>query len=197
MKNSLLTLLTTCLASVVHAEPISIPENIGMQNQNIDIRLSDNDVLLNYDFRIPNQRVYSYNSLLYSEKDHETTEFTTGVILREPTGYGSRLSVGATLSALNVEEFDMNGVYMSVYLGLSDSNRRAGTLYYNVSGSVSPNIVSFGDVDNVYKAKGELGVHLTAGSVIYAGYNYLNVESDKIEDSDLVQHPFVGVSINF
>lgn len=197
MKKIILTLTTLAISSLSWAEPMEIPEIIGVQNQNVDIRLSNNNAHLNYDFRIPHQRVFSYNSFSYNEKDTKSLELTTGIVLREPTGYNSRFSLGATLSALNVNKYDANALYMSIFAGIQDSNRRSSTLYYNVSGSISPNIISWGDVSNVYKAKGELGVHLTAGSVIYGGYNYLKVKSDKILDNTLMKYPFIGISINF
>ena len=187
-------LIIALLSSVAAAEPMVMP---GFQNQNLDIRLSNNNALFNYDFRIPNQRVFSFNSLSYNEDETKTVELTTGVILREPSQFGSHLSVGATISALNIKEDNFFAGYISVFAGISDSNRTPNSLYYSLEGSVSPNIISFGDVDNVYKGKGEIGIRMTAGSNLFIGYNYLRVKSSKTIKESLIRNPFIGMSIKF
>lgn len=193
----LYTSLLILFSSLSLAEPMEMSNMVGIPNQNVDIRLSDNNAILNYDFRIPEQRVFSYNSFSYNNDNQKSMELTTGLLLREPTNYGAKFSLGATISALNIEDPDVSGVYLSIFAGISDYNRLPNTLYYNLSGSISPNIVSFGDVSNVYKTKAEVGIYLTAGSVIFIGYNYMNITSDKVREKELISTPFAGISINF
>lgn len=185
------------LSSLTFSAPIDLDNIGGMKNQNIDIRLSNNNVQLNYDFRIPGQRVFSYNAISYNDDNEQSADITTGILIRNPTSFGSKVSIGATISALYTEESKATGFYLSVFAGLSDSNRNPNSLYYNVSASVSPNIVSIGDVDNVYKTKAEMGIHLTDGANLFIGYNYFRVNSDKINYHEIAKHPFAGISLNF
>jgi hypothetical protein len=196
MKKTFAALLTL-FSSLSWAEPMVMSDMVGMPNQNVDIRLSDNNAILNYNFRIPEQRIFSFNSLSYNNYKQELIELTTGLILREPTSYGSKFSLGLTISGLVLEEPDFNWMYLSVFTSITDSNIQENTLYYHLSGSISPNVVSFGGVSNVYKAKAELGIHLTPRSVLFVGYNYMKVNSDELIEKELISTPFIGISLNF
>lgn len=191
------TALLILFSTLSWAEPMVISDMVGIPNQNLDIRLSDNNAIINYDFRIPEQRVFSFNSLSYNNYKQELIELTTGLLLREPTSFGSRFSLGVTISGLVLEEPDFSWLYLSVATSITDSNRQSNTLYYHLSGSISPNIVSFGGVSNVSKAKAEVGVHLTPGSVLFVGYNYMEVNSDELLEKELISTPFIGISLNF
>jgi hypothetical protein len=184
------------IANISYAEPM---KPLGsMKNQNIDIRLSDNNVTFNYDFLIPKQRVFMFNQFSYNEEEPgRVLHATTGVILKEPTELGFKLSLGLTLSYLNAQNQDTDGVYMSILAGAQDLNVAPNTLYYKAQVSVSPNIITFGDLSNVYNGSAEVGLHVTYGAVLFAGYKHLKVESPDISDSELLSHPYIGMSLKF
>lgn len=167
-------------------------------NQNLDLRLSNNNVSLNYDFRLPRQQIFSINRITYSEEPQKSFEGSTGLAVKEQLSLNSVLNIGGAINHINLKAENnetLNISYINIFVGLNSVS--TNKFYYKTIVSISPNIITFGDANNIYNFEAEIGLSPTPSTKFFIGGRTTKIKSDYELFFEDIEYPYAGLSINF
>ena len=162
----------------------------------LDLNLSDKAVRIAYDGAQRNNGLHLNLSALHHTDDGDMVGAGVHVVnVREPNS-PLYLGVGAKVFGFTTDDYDggalsLGGLFRYT-LPMNPDVSLAGYAYY------APNVVSFGDAENLFNSDWRVQYAIIPNARIYTGYRYNSISIEDVDDNYEFADTFhVGLTLDF